>query len=421
MVFAGLLRSPSFRGFRLLASPQVRHFAVGQFVRDKPHMNIGTIGHVDHGKTSLTSAISRHLADLGLAEYRSYEQIDKSPEEQRRGITINQTHVEYQTKKRHYSHVDMPGHLAFIKNMITGAAQVDGAILVVSVLDGMMPQTKEHVLLCRQVGVPRLVVFLNKMDRMEDAELVELVEMEVRELLSKYDYDGDNTPFIRGSALKALQGDDGEYGKPAIQRLLDAVDEYIQEPHRLTDKPLLIPIESVHTITGKGTVISGRIEQGLIKAGDNVEISGYDDAKIKTQVVGLEMFHKTLDKGIPGDQCAVLLKNVKKGQIRRGQVLSAPNAVSLHQDLEAEVYILKTEEGGRKKPFFSNYKPQAFIRTADIACVLTLPESKEMAMPGDSIKLKVRLEKPMPVSTGLRFTLREGGLTVASGIITNCL
>jgi len=404
--------------FRLVLK---RSFAIGNFVRDKPHLNIGTVGHVDHGKTSLTAAITKVLAGQGLAQFRSYEQIDKAPEEQRRGITINQTHVEYMTVNRHYGHVDCPGHADYVKNMITGAAQMDGGILVVSILDGPMPQTREHILLCKQVGVPKLVVFLNKMDRAEDPELVDLVEMEVRELLGKYGFDAENTPFVRGSALKALQGDVGDYGIPSIETLMAAVDKHISEPVRLTDKPLLLSIESVHSITGKGTVVSGRIETGTIKLGDNVEIHGMDEPVIKSQVLGLEMFHKTLDKGIPGDQCAILLKNVKKDQVKRGQVLAFPGSVKLHKKFEADMYVLKTEEGGRKKPFFSNYRPQAYLRTADISCALTLPDGVEMAMPGDSVKVSVSLDRSIALNDGLRFTLREGGLTVGSGLITKCL
>jgi len=398
-----------------------RAFALGNFVRDKPHLNIGTVGHVDHGKTSLTAAITKVLAGQGLAQFKSYEQIDKAPEEQRRGITINQTHVEYATNNRHYGHVDCPGHADYVKNMITGAAQMDGGILVVSVMDGPMPQTREHILLCKQIGVPRLVVFMNKMDRAEDPELVDLVEMEVRELLGKYGFDADETPFVRGSALKALQGDNSIYGVPSINALMAEGDKYVMEPARLTDKPLLLSVESVHSITGKGTVVSGRIETGTIKAGDNVEVQGMDEPPVKTQVLGIEMFHKTLDKGIPGDQCAVLLKNVKKGQVKRGQVLSLPGAVKLHKKFEADIYILKTEEGGRKKPFFSNYRPQAYIRTADLSCTLTLPDGKEMAMPGDSLKITVALDKSLALNEGLRFTVREGGLTVGSGMVTKCL
>lgn len=398
-----------------------RFFAVGNFIRDKPHLNIGTVGHVDHGKTSLTAAITKVLAGQGLAQFRSYEQIDRAPEEQRRGITINQTHVEYMTPQRHYGHVDCPGHADYVKNMITGAAQMDGGILVVSVMDGPMPQTREHILLCKQVGVPRLVVFLNKMDRAEDPMLVDLVEMEVRELLGKYGFDAEGTPFVRGSALKALQGDISTFGVPSINALMDQVDTYIKEPARLTDKPLLLSVESVHSITGKGTVVSGRIESGIIKAGDSVEVLGMDEAPVKTQVLGLEMFHKTLDKGIPGDQCAVLLKGVKKGQVKRGQVMCFPGSVKLHKKFEADLYVLQTEEGGRKKPFFTNYRPQAYIRTADISCALTLPDGKEMAMPGDTVKVTVGLDKALAVDEGLRFTLREGGLTVGSGIITKCM
>ena len=402
-----------------------RSFAVGTFVRDKPHLNIGTVGHVDHGKTSLTAAITKVLADEGLAQYRSYEQIDKAPEEQKRGITINQTHLEYQTKNRHYGHVDCPGHADYVKNMITGAAQMDGGILVVSVMDGAMPQTKEHILLCKQVGVPRLVVFLNQMDRADDLELVELVELEVRELLSKYGFDGEGTPFVKGSALKAIQGDHGEFGVPSIKKLMETVDSYIPEPPRLTDKPFLMAIESVHAITGKGTVVSGRVESGSVKTGDTVEVVGMEeDGKPsvgKSQVQGLEMFHKTLDKGIAGDQCAILLKGLKKDQIRRGQVLCVPGSAQVHKEFSADLYVMSEAEGGRKKPFFTNYRPQAYIRTADVSCTLTLPEGKEMAMPGDTLPITVKLDRPLALTPGLRFTLREGGKTVASGLIGKCL
>lgn len=392
------------------------------FVRDKPHMNVGTIGHVDHGKTTLTAAITHVQAQGGNAEFKSYEMIDKSPEEKRRGITINQTHVEYSTDKRHYGHVDCPGHADYVKNMITGAAQMDGGILVVSAVDGPMPQTREHILLSKQVGLPRLVVFLNKMDRVTDEELVELVEMEVRELLDTYGFPGNDTPFVKGSALLALQGDQGEHGVPSIKKLLQAVDDFIPDPVRPIDQPFLMPLESVITIPGKGAVATGRIESGQIKVGDNLEIVGLGDQKLKAQVGGIEMFHKQLPSGMAGDQCGILLKglNVGKTPIHRGQVLAAPGTQSPYKKFEADIYVLKTEEGGRKKPFFNGYRPQLYCRTADIAAGITLPEGVDMAMPGDSIKITGELGKPHPINPGLRVTLREGGITVASGIITKC-
>ena len=383
-------------------------------------MNVGTIGHVDHGKTPLTAAITHVQALGGQAEFKSYEMIDKSPEEKRRGITINQTHVEYSTEKRHYGHVDCPGHADYVKNMVTGAAQMDGGILVVSAVDGPMPQTREHVLLSKQVGLPRLVVFLNKMDKVTDMELVDLVEMEVRELLDMYGFPGNETPFIRGSALAALQGDQGEYGVKSIKELLQAVDDFIPDPVRPIDQPFLMPLESVLSIPGKGAVATGRIESGQIKIGDNLEIVGLGDQKHKAQVGGIEMFHKQLSSGMAGDQCGILLKgiNVSKTPIHRGQVLSAPGTLTPFNKFEADVYVLKTEEGGRKKPFFNGYRPQMYCRTADIAVGITLPEGVEMAMPGDSVKITGELQKPHPISPGLRMTFREGGITVASGIIT---
>jgi len=395
-----------------------RSFAVGVYSRDKPHLNIGTIGHVDHGKTTLTAAITKVMADAGRAQFRAYDQIDKAPEEKKRGITINQAHVEYESETRHYGHVDCPGHADYVKNMITGAAQMDGAILVVSAYDGPMPQTREHILLSRQVGVPRLVVFLNKMDMVEDLELVELVELEIREMLDMYQFPGDETPFIKGSALKALNGDDGEYGVPAILDLVKAVDTFIPEPDRAVDKPFLMGIESVMSITGKGTVATGRIERGMVKAGEAIEIVGMKDKPLKGNVVGIEMFHKTLPEGQAGDQCGIMLKGVKKGDIQRGQVLAVPGSVQTAKGFDADVYVLKEDEGGRKKPFFSKYRPQAFIRTGTVTVEVTLPDDVEMAMPGDSLSIKMTAEKPVPVEEGLRFALREGGLTVGSGIIT---
>lgn len=392
------------------------------FNRDKPHMNVGTIGHVDHGKTTLTAAITHVQALDGFAEFRSYDMIDKAPEEKRRGITINQTHVEYSTEKRHYGHVDCPGHADFIKNMLCGAAQMDGGILVVSAVDGPMPQTREHILLSKQVGLPRLVVFLNKMDRVTDMELVDLVEMEVRELLDMYGFEGNDTPFIRGAALPALQGDQGEYGVPAIKNLLKAVDEFIPDPVRAMDQPFLMPLESVLSIPGKGAVATGRIEAGQIKVGDNIEIVGLGDLKHKCQVGGIEMFHKQLLSGMAGDQCGILLKglNVSKTPIHRGQLLVAPGSQTPFKKFEADIYVLKTEEGGRKKPFFNGYRPQMYCRTSDIATGITLPEGVEMAMPGDNVKIVGELQKAHPINPGLRITFREGGITVASGIITKC-
>eukprot|EP00386_Alphamonas_edax_P013053 GDKI01040472.1.p1 GENE.GDKI01040472.1~~GDKI01040472.1.p1 ORF type:complete len:439 (-),score=136.11 GDKI01040472.1:18-1334(-) len=405
-------------GHSLFAS---RGFAVGVFQRTKPHLNIGTIGHVDHGKTTLTAAITKVLSESGFAEYKSYEQIDKTPEEQKRGITINATHVEYETKNRHYGHVDCPGHADYVKNMITGAAQMDGAILVVSAYDGPMPQTREHILLSKQVGVPRLVVFLNKMDMVEDPELVDLVELEVREMLSFYDFPGDDTPFIKGSALKALQGDQSELGVPAIHKLMEAVDAFVPEPVRAIDMPCLMPVEDVLAISGKGTVCTGKIEQGKLKIGDTVEVSGVKDKPIKTTVTGIEMFHKTLDEGRAGDQVGVLLKGIKRGDVVRGMVIHPPGNLKTYTQFEADLYVLREDEGGRKKPFFSAYRPQAFIRTGDVTCSITLPEGTEMAMPGDRVNVSVNLIHPMTIQEGVRFALREGGLTVASGIITKLI
>mmetsp|Transcript_12172 Transcript_12172/g.26579 ORF Transcript_12172/g.26579 Transcript_12172/m.26579 type:complete len:423 (-) Transcript_12172:168-1436(-) len=397
-----------------------RSFATGVYTRTKPHMNIGTIGHVDHGKTTLTAAITKVQADQGRAQFRGYDQIDRAPEEKKRGITINQSHVEYESDARHYGHVDCPGHADYVKNMITGAAQMDGAILVVSGYDGPMPQTREHILLSRQVGVPRIVVFLNKMDMVEDMELVDLVELEVREMLDMYQFPGDDTPFIRGSALKALNGDQGEYGVPAINELMKQVDSFIPEPPRAVDKPFLMGIESILSIPAKGTVATGRIERGVIKAGEAVEIMGVKEKPVKAQVVGIEMFHKTLDEGQAGDQCGIMLKGVKKGDIARGQVVCVPGSVKTYNNFDADIYVLKEEEGGRKKPFFTNYRPQAFIRTGTVTVEVHLPENVEMAMPGDSLTISLNMDKPMALEEGLRFALREGGLTVGSGIITKC-
>jgi len=397
-----------------------RSFATGVYKRDKPHMNIGTIGHVDHGKTTLTAAITKCMADEGRAEFKSYAMIDKSPEEKKRGITINQSHVEYESDKRHYGHVDCPGHADYVKNMITGAAQMDGAILVVSAYDGPMPQTREHILLSRQIGVPRLVVFLNKMDMVEDMELVELVELELREMLDMYKFPGDDTPFVKGSALKALNGDTGEFGVPAIKELVKQVDEFLPDPDRMIDKPFLMGVESVMSITGKGTVATGSIERGQVKSGDVVEIVGVKEKATKATVVGIEMFHKTLTEGQAGDQCGIMLKGVKKSDVFRGQVICVPGSVKTAMAFDADCYVLTEDEGGRKKPFFSKYRPQAFIRTGTSTVDVTLPDDVEMAMPGDSLSIKMTAEKPMAVEEGLRFALREGGLTVGSGIITKC-
>jgi len=397
-----------------------RNFAIGVYERSKPHLNIGTIGHVDHGKTTLTAAITKVLSAAGKAEFRAYDQIDKAPEEKKRGITINQSHVEYESETRHYGHVDCPGHADYVKNMITGAAQMDGAILVVSGYDGPMPQTREHILLSRQVGVPRLVVFLNKMDMVEDMELVDLVELEVREMLDMYQFPGDDTPFIKGSALKALNGDTGEYGMPAIHELMKAVDSFIPDPVRDVDKSFLMAVESVMNITGKGTVATGRIERGAVKTGDNLELLGVRDKAQKASVVGIEMFHKTLEQGEAGDQCGIMLRGVKRSEVQRGQVLCEPGTVKTYSNFDADIYVLKEEEGGRKKPFFTNYRPQAFIRTGTVTVEVKLPENVEMAMPGDSLSISMNSEKPMALEEGLRFALREGGLTVGSGIVTKC-
>jgi len=397
-----------------------RSFAIGAYTRDKPHMNIGTVGHVDHGKTTLTAAITKVQADKGKAQFRGYDQIDRAPEEKKRGITINQSHVEYETENRHYGHVDCPGHADYVKNMITGAAQMDGGILVVSGYDGPMPQTREHILLSRQVGVPRLVVFLNKMDMVEDMELVDLVELEVREMLDMYQFPGDDTPFIRGSALKALNGDTGEFGVPAIEKLMEAVDTFIPEPPRQTEKPFLMGVEQVMSIPGKGTVATGRIERGVVKTGDTVEIVGMKDKPLKAAIAGIEMFHKTLDEGQAGDQCGIMVKGAKRNEIQRGQVLCVPGSIKTYSNFDADIYVLKEDEGGRKKPFFTNYRPQAFIRTGTVTVEVKLPESVEMAMPGDSLSISMNAEKPMALEEGLRFALREGGLTVGSGIVTKC-
>ncbi len=389
-----------------------------KFDRSKPHVNVGTIGHVDHGKTTLTSAITMVLAKQGLAQARKYEDIDSAPEEKERGVTINISHQEYETEKRHYAHIDAPGHADYIKNMITGAAQMDGAILVVSAADGPMPQTREHVILARQVNVPALVVFLNKVDTVDDPEIVDLVEADIRDLLKKYEYPGDEVPVIRGSALKATEGD--AEAEKQILELMKAVDEYIPDPQREVDKPFLMPVEDVFTIQGRGTVVTGRVERGKLALNEEIEIVGLRDTK-KTVVTGIEMFHKMLDEAQAGDNTGLLLRGVEKTEIERGQVLAKTGSVTPHTEFEAEVYILSKDEGGRHTPFFTGYKPQFFIRTADVTGEVTLPEGIEMVMPGDNAKMKVKLMKPVAMEEGLRFAIREGGSTVGAGVITKIL
>ncbi len=394
------------------------------YVRTKPHVNIGTIGHVDHGKTTLTAAITTVLAEKGLAKAEDYSQIDAAPEEKERGITINTAHVEYETENRHYAHMDAPGHADYIKNMITGAAQMDGAILVVAATDGPMPQTREHILLARQVGVNYIVVFLNKCDLVDDPELIDLVEMEVRDLLTEYDYPGDDIPVVRGSALKALQGD--KEAQEQILKLMDIVDEYIPTPERQTDKPFLMPVEDVFTITGRGTVASGRIDRGTVKIGDEVEIVGLVDKVLKSVVTGLEMFHKTLDLGEAGDNVGVLLRGIDRDQVVRGQVLAAPGSIQTHKKFKGQVYVLKKDEGGRHTPFFSDYRPQFYFHTTDITGTditgeIELPEGTEMVMPGDNTEFTVTLIKPAAIEKGTKFTIREGGRTVGAGQVTEIL
>ena len=386
-----------------------------KFDRSKPHVNIGTIGHVDHGKTTLTAAITKRLAEKGQAKFEDYADIDKAPEERERGITINTAHVEYETDKRHYAHVDCPGHADYVKNMITGAAQMDGAILVLAATDGPMAQTKEHILLARQVGVPRIVVFMNKCDMVDDPEMLDLVEMDVRELLSKYGYDGDNTPVIRGSALKALEGDPEWEAK--IDELMDAVDEWIPTPERDNTKPFLMSIEDVFTITGRGTVVTGRVERGELKLNDEVEIVGLKPTQ-KTVVTGIEMFRKQLDFAEAGDNAGVLLRGISREEVQRGQVLAKPGSVTPHTTFECEVYVLSKEEGGRHTPFFTNYRPQFYFRTTDVTGVVTLPEGTEMVMPGDNVKMHVELIAPIALEEGTKFSIREGGRTVGAGIVT---
>jgi elongation factor Tu len=392
----------------------------GTFVRNKPHVNVGTIGHVDHGKTTLTAAISTYLSKKGLAEAKAYDQIDNAPEEKERGITINTSHIEYETEKRHYAHVDCPGHADYIKNMITGAAQMDGAILVVSAADGPMPQTREHILLAHQVNVPNIVVFLNKIDMVDDPELLSLVEVEIRDLLKKYGYEGDTVPIIKGSALKALQNPDDPEATKCIQELLDAIDSYIPEPIRDLDKPFLMPIEDVFSIKGRGTVVTGRIEQGVVKLNDEVEIVGLKETR-KTVVTGVEMFRKQLDQGQAGDNVGLLLRGIEKDDVERGMVISKPGSITPHTSFECEVYVLTKEEGGRHTPFFKGYKPQFYIRTTDVTGSIELPAGVEMVMPGDNVKMTVTLGAPIALNEGVRFAIREGGHTVGSGVVSKIL
>ncbi len=389
------------------------------FNRNKPHLNIGTIGHVDHGKTTLTAAISKVLADKGLAEARAFDQIDNAPEEKERGITINTAHIEYQTENRHYAHVDCPGHADYVKNMVTGAAQMDGAIIVVAATDGPMPQTREHILLCRQVNVPRIVAFLNKVDMVDDEELLELVEMEVRDLLSQYDYDGDNSPVIKGSALGALNGD--AKWVDSVMELMDAVDTWIEMPVRDQDKPFLMPIEDVFSITGRGTVATGRIEAGVINSGEAVDIIGMGEEKLTSTVTGVEMFRKILDRGEAGDNVGLLLRGIEKTDIRRGMVIAKPGSVTPHKKFKAEVYVLSKEEGGRHTPFHNKYRPQFYVRTTDVTGEIHLPAGVEMVMPGDNLTIEVELLQPIAMNVGLRFAIREGGRTVGAGQVTEIL
>ena len=394
--------------------------AKGKFERTKPHVNVGTIGHVDHGKTTLTAAIATVLAAKFGGEAKAYDQIDAAPEEKARGITINTAHVEYETAGRHYAHVDCPGHADYVKNMITGAAQMDGAILVCSAADGPMPQTREHILLARQVGVPYIIVFLNKCDMVDDAELLELVEMEVRELLSKYDFPGDDIPIIKGSALKALEGDQSPIGEPAILELAAALDSYIPTPERAIDQPFLLPIEDVFSISGRGTVVTGRVERGIVKVGEELEIVGIKPTA-KTTCTGVEMFRKLLDQGQAGDNVGVLLRGTKREEVERGQVLCKPGSIKPHTHFEAEVYVLSKDEGGRHTPFFNNYRPQFYFRTTDVTGAIVLPEGTEMVMPGDNIRMTVKLINPIAMEEGLRFAIREGGRTVGAGVVSKII
>jgi elongation factor Tu len=394
--------------------------ARAKFERTKPHVNVGTIGHVDHGKTTLTAAITSVLSKQFGGEAKTYAQIDSAPEEKARGITINTAHVEYETTKRHYAHVDCPGHADYIKNMITGAAQMDGAILVVSAADGPMPQTREHILLARQVGVPYIVVYLNKADMVDDSELLELVEMEVRELLSKYEFPGDDTPIVTGSALKALEGEDSDLGVKSIHKLADALDSYIPEPKRAVDGPFLMPIEDVFTISGRGTVVTGRVERGIVKVGDELEIVGLKDT-MKTVCTGVEMFRKLLDQGQAGDNIGVLLRGTKREEVERGQVLAKPGSITPHTKFAAEVYVLSKDEGGRHTPFFNGYRPQFYFRTTDVTGSVDLPQGTEMVMPGDNVSITVALIQPIAMEQGLRFAIREGGRTVGAGVVSKVL
>jgi elongation factor Tu len=394
--------------------------AKGKFERTKPHVNVGTIGHVDHGKTTLTAAMTMILAKQYGGEERSYAQIDSAPEEKARGITINTSHVEYETAKRHYAHVDCPGHADYVKNMITGAAQMDGAILVVSAADGPMPQTREHILLARQVGVPYIVVFMNKADMVDDSELLELVEMEVRELLSKYEFPGDDTPIVIGSALKALEGDKGELGEGAILKLAEALDSYIPEPQRAIDGAFLMPVEDVFSISGRGTVVTGRVERGVVKVGEEIEIVGLKPT-VKTVVTGVEMFRKLLDQGQAGDNIGALLRGTKREEVERGQVLAKPGSITPHTQFAAEIYVLSKEEGGRHTPFFNGYRPQFYFRTTDVTGSVELPSGTEMVMPGDNIQMTVTLIAPIAMEEGLRFAIREGGRTVGAGVVTKVI
>ncbi|HEX7228180.1 MAG TPA: elongation factor Tu [Candidatus Binatia bacterium] len=391
-----------------------------KFERKKPHLNIGTIGHVDHGKTTLTAAITKVLSKQGKAQFLAYDQIDKAPEERERGVTINIAHVEYETDKRHYAHVDCPGHADYVKNMITGAAQMDGAILVVSAADGPMPQTREHILLARQVGVPGIVVYLNKADMVDDKELLELVELEVRELLSKYKFPGDEVPIVIGSALKALEGDASDIGEGSIIKLMEAVDSFIKEPTRDVDKPFIMPVEDVFTISGRGTVVTGRVERGVIKVGEEIEIVGFKPT-LKTVATGIEMFRKLLDEGRAGDNIGVLLRGTKREEVERGQVLAKPASITPHTKFNAEAYVLTKEEGGRHTPFFNGYRPQFYFRTTDVTGVVKLPEGTEMVMPGDNINVEIELITPVAMDEGLKFAIREGGRTVGAGVVTKIL
>ena len=388
-----------------------------KFDRSKPHCNVGTIGHVDHGKTTLTAAITKVLAETGGAEFSAYEDIDKAPEEKERGITISTAHVEYTTDARHYAHVDCPGHADYVKNMITGAAQMDGAILVVNAADGPMPQTREHILLARQVGVPAIVVYLNKVDQVDDAELLELVEVEIRDILNEYEFPGDDTPIVKGSALAAVEGRDDEIGKNSINELMKAVDEFIPQPTRDKDKPFLMPIEDVFSISGRGTVCTGRVESGIVKVGEELEIVGIKDTQ-KTTCTGVEMFRKLLDEGEAGDNIGALLRGIERDQVERGQVLAHPGTITPHKKFKCEAYVLKKEEGGRHTPFFTNYRPQFYFRTTDVTGVCSLPEGTEMVMPGDNIAMEVEMIAPIAMDKGVRFAIREGGRTVGSGVVT---